>query len=259
MIPVHSQDADRPSERMYKSRLHSWGLDKKKKEHEMLDLVRQGLQTQGNDRNKVFIIRGRAVTLADALHYFNRKGIKDPASLLDQNAEPSNELSSPDDADVQTPLSTAPDMLDSAVKAESDHEMIGGYTSRPVKSVPSIPLPVNTCDFAERQLHILQAALGLRELKPMPAFRTLSVESVVPAVTNSPEELRYLDAIFPRLRVTTVKSSRLATCRYLPQPGLRRRMIPKPTGSTSRYITDTLSSGMDRKRRRLRISSQPRT
>lgn len=64
------------SERMYKSRLHSWGLDKKKKEHEMLDLVRQGLQHGGDDKDKVFMIRGKAVTLADALHYFNRKGIK---------------------------------------------------------------------------------------------------------------------------------------------------------------------------------------
>ncbi|KAK5202770.1 hypothetical protein LTR41_011497 [Exophiala xenobiotica] len=60
------------SERMYKSWLHKWGLDKKKKEHEMLGLVRQALQHKGEDRDKVFHVRGRQVTLADALHYFQQ-------------------------------------------------------------------------------------------------------------------------------------------------------------------------------------------
>lgn len=184
------------SERMYKSRLHLWGLDKKKKEHEMLDLVRQGLQNNGEDRDKVFIIRGKEVTLADALHYFNRKGIKDPASLLDQNVEASIDLSSPDDADVPTPLSLTADSLDTTARGDSDYEMNGSYMPRSVKSVTSIPLQVKVCDFAERQLNALQSAIGLRELRPMPAFRTLSVESVIPQAVNSPEETRYLESVF---------------------------------------------------------------
>ena len=76
---------------MYKSRLHTWGLDKKKKEHEMLELVRQGMLSGGESKDKVFMIRGRPVTLAEALHYFNRKGVKNPASLLDQPLEASLE------------------------------------------------------------------------------------------------------------------------------------------------------------------------
>jgi tetratricopeptide (TPR) repeat protein len=184
------------SERMYKSRLHSWGLDKKKKEHEMLDLVRQGLHQNGEDRDKVFMIRGKSVTLADALHYFNRKGIKDPASLLDQHVETSIDLSSPDDADVPTPLSMSGDPLDPTARGDSDYEMGGGYLPRPVKAITSFPLQVKVCDFAERQLNSLQSALGMREIRPMPAFRTLSVESVIPQMLNSPEELRYLETIF---------------------------------------------------------------
>ena len=180
---------------MYKSRLHSWGLDKKKKEHEMLDLVRQGLQHQGDEKNKVFFIRGKAVTLADALHYFNRKGIKDPASLLDQNGEHALDLSSPDDADIQTPLSMTGDILDSAARGDSDYEPGATYL-RPSKAFTSIPLQVKPSDFADRQLASLQVALDLHEIKPMPAFRTLSVESVLPAMPNDAEELRYLETIF---------------------------------------------------------------
>jgi hypothetical protein len=165
----------------------------------MLDLVRQGLQQQGDDKNKVFIIRGKAVTLADALHYFNRKGIKDPASLLDQN-EPSLDVSSPDDAEVQTPFSVPGDMLDSAARGDSDYEMGTSPLPRPPKGITSIPLHVKPSDFADRRLASLQAALGLHEIKPMPAFRTLSVESVVAPMTNDPEEVRYLEAIFAQMQ-----------------------------------------------------------
>src|SRR5271154_3178532 len=91
--------ADIPRERMYKSRLHSWGLDKKKKEHEMLEVIRIGFKQPDMDKDLVFQIRGRPVTLGDALHYFSRKGIKDPQTLLDASPEPS----SPSDTGCQTP------------------------------------------------------------------------------------------------------------------------------------------------------------
>ncbi|RMZ92742.1 hypothetical protein DV736_g40, partial [Chaetothyriales sp. CBS 134916] len=172
-----------PSERMYKSRLHSWGLDKKKKEHEMLDLVRQGLELQGEDKDKVFTIRGRSVTLADALHYFNRKGIKDPKTLLDQAHMGNVDISSADDADVKTPLSTEPDLLDASGRGESDYD-IGTQSPR----------------FAEQRLASLQTALGIRELKPMPAFRTLPVESMVPTGCTNAEDNRYLERVFVQLQ-----------------------------------------------------------
>ena len=162
---------------MYKSRLHTWGLDKKKKEHEMLDLVRQGLSQKGEDKEKVFIIRGRSVTLADALHYFNRKGIKDPTTLLDQSLDGIGDFSSPDDADVKTPLSTEPDILDSLARGDSDYDMGASPPPRPIKSITSVPLQFKAAEFADRRLASLQAALGIHELKPMPAFRTLSRRS----------------------------------------------------------------------------------
>ena len=191
---------------MYKSRLHSWGLDKKKKEHEMLEVVRVGLQQHGNSKDKVFVIRGRAVTLADALHYFNRKGIKDPSTLLEQQTgealDPSADLSSPEDADVKTPGSASGDMLDSATRGDSDYDGFPGSppASRPVKPPTSIPWPFHPPDFAQSRLVALQTALSVPELKPMPAFRTLSVESVVSSNSTSPDENRYVDAIYTQLQ-----------------------------------------------------------
>ena len=167
----------------------------------MLDLVRQGLAQQGDDKDKAFMIRGKTVTFADALHYFNRKGIKDPASLLDQNAEQSLDLSSPDDADVRTPISIPGDILDTIPPpGETDFEMINGYVTRPVKGLTSIPLHIKASDFPDRTLNSLQIALGLTEIKDMPAFRTLSVEAVLPPITTNPEEIRYLEAVCAQMQ-----------------------------------------------------------
>lgn len=188
---------------MYKSRLHSWGLDKKKKEHEMLDIVRAGLQQHGDNKDKVFVIRGRNVTLADALHYFNRKGIKDPKTLLDQQTEifdPHGELSSPEDADVRTPTSATGDLVDSTARGESDYDFPGSPPrSAPAKPPTSVPMYFKPTEFAEHRLVALQTALGISELRPMPAFRTISVESVVPTSSLSQDEAWCIDAVVTQL------------------------------------------------------------
>ncbi|KAJ9604686.1 hypothetical protein H2200_010800 [Cladophialophora chaetospira] len=188
-----------PTERMYKSRLHTWGLDKKKKEHEMLDLVRQGLQQKGEDKDKVFLVRGRQVTLADALHYFNRKGIKDPSSLLETQGSMSGELSSPDDADVRTPLSSNDDILNNTQDA-SDYEMTRSPMEMEEPEKPAIVLRLRASEFAAERLAILQQALNISDLPPMPPFRTLSVESSVVQTQVTAEDQRYQDAIFQNMQ-----------------------------------------------------------
>lgn len=185
---------------MYKSRLHSWGLDKKKKEHEMLDLVRQGLQQQGDDKDKVFIVRGRQVTLADALHYFNRKGIKDPSSLLEGQPEASADLSSPDDLEARTPLSSSADPLDSASTNEADYDLSRSPTVKADPTISTLTLNSRSIDFAYQKMRLLQDILGVSELGPMPAFRTLSVESELPPLTRSAEEYQFLDAIYQQIQ-----------------------------------------------------------
>lgn len=184
---------------MYKSRLHTWGLDKKKKEHEMLDLVRQGLQQKGDDKDKVFLVRGRQVTLADALHYFNRKGIKDPSSLLEPQGSLSGELSSPDDADVRTPLSSNDDMLNTTHDA-SDFDLTRSPMEIDEQEKPTIALRLRASEFAAERLIKLQQVLNIPELPPMPPFRTLSVESSVAQTLVSAEDQRCQDLIFQNMQ-----------------------------------------------------------
>ena len=48
----------------------------------MLALIREGITRKNASKDSIFEIRGRQITLGDALHYFTRKGVKDPESLL---------------------------------------------------------------------------------------------------------------------------------------------------------------------------------
>ncbi|KIW12880.1 hypothetical protein PV08_08067 [Exophiala spinifera] len=189
-----------PTERMYKSRLHTWGLDKKKKEHEMLDLVRQGLQQKGDDRDKVFLVRGRQVTLADALHYFNRKGIKDPSSLLEPQADAPGELSSPEEAEAKTPLSFNDEMVEPPLDT-SDYEFTRSPMELDSNDKSIMPLAISPSDVAEKRLASLQQALNISHLHPMPPFRTLAVEATVVQPPNlTPADQRLLDTLFKNMQ-----------------------------------------------------------
>lgn len=183
---------------MYKSRLHTWGLDKKKKEHEMLDLVRQGLSQKGSDKDKVFLVRGKQVTLADALHYFNRKGIKDPASLLETNSDSLREQSSPEDCDVQTPLSSRGDNFDGPNPvSDSEYDIPLTPQSSISAGNPAWIEELKKGDHASGRLRQLCDQFGYSELEPLPPFRSLVVEKTI---TNdrplNPDAGRYLDAIY---------------------------------------------------------------
>lgn len=185
---------------MYKSRLHAWGLDKKKKEHEMLDLVRQGLAQNGSDKDKVFLVRGKQVTLADALHYFNRKGIKNPASLLETQCDgrAEREQSSPEDDDVHTPLSSKGDNLE-IQNPFSDPEY-----DRPLSPVievvsvnPEQQERLKSADLATPRLRQMCERFGWCELEPLPHFRTIAVETTISSERPSgPESSRYFEAIY---------------------------------------------------------------
>lgn len=214
---------------MYKSRLHSWGLDKKKKEHEMLDLVRQGLQQKGDDKDKVFLVRGRQVTLADALHYFNRKGIKDPSSLL-ENADPTGELSSPEDAEATTPLSSHADMLDTSYPDGGDYDMTRSPLAMDDANKSAILTSLNPSDVAENCLEALQTALNIPRLSPIPAFRTLSVEASVAPSNASAADQRYLDTIFHNLK-----------CHYVRLFETRNLSISNTTGTWTATSDDAVA------------------
>lgn len=190
---------------MYKSRLHHWGLDKKKKEHEMLELVRIGLQRRPGEKEPVFSIRGRQVTLGDALHYFNRKGIKDPTTLLNrsQRAGSSAEPSSPSEHDIRTPengnlqhgLRGGPgdddeSILDASQGDEESHVGAFDLIDRAKVLVTSSP------SYANDLLGALMQHLGISELGKLVKYKMMSSENLtIPKSLPSPAEARYMAAL----------------------------------------------------------------
>lgn len=185
---------------MYKSRLHTWGLDKKKKEHEMLDLVRQGLSQKTTDKDQVFLVRGKQVTLADALHYFNRKGVKNPATLLENRPDTptQRDQSSPEDYDVQTPLSSKADIFDVPNPiSDSDYEIV----TSPDVDLSNISTErqeyLKAADIAGTRLQQLCNQLGYGDLEPLPQFRNIAVEAHITGdKPSNPDSARYFEAIY---------------------------------------------------------------
>lgn len=171
----------------------------------MLDLVRQGLSHGGADKDKVFIVRGKEVTLADALHYFNRKGIKDPASLLESNGElrMQRDDSSPEDYDVQTPLSSRGDILDvSNPLSDSDYDMPQSPDMTLVSLNPERIEYLKSADLATERLHRLAQDLCFGVLEPLPPFRNISVEAHISNEKPSdPDSGRYFDAIYAQAQI----------------------------------------------------------
>jgi len=164
----------------------------------MLEIVRQGAAS-GWDKDRVYLVRGRQMTLADALHYFNRKGIKDPTTLLDAQNDVTGDVSSPDDdADARTPLSSQADALDAF--EDEDYDMTRSPETGADRTITTLPNIKPSNDFVERRLAVLQKQLGLRELKPMPPFRTVPVDALVPGPSFGPEEQRYLEHIFGKAK-----------------------------------------------------------
>lgn len=164
----------------------------------MLDLVRQGLSQKGSDKDKVFLVRGKQVTLADALHYFNRKGIKDPASLLETQVDSPREQSSPEDCDVQTPLSSRGDNFDMlAPISDSDYDIPLTPQSTMSGGNSAWLDELRKGDHATSRLQQLCEQFAYPELDALPPFRSLAVEKTISNDQPSdPDSGRYLDAIY---------------------------------------------------------------
>lgn len=67
---------------MLKKRIGIWNLDKKHKELDMLVGLRIALAREAQGKKTTFVIRNREVTLDEIKHYFKRKGVRDPHTLL---------------------------------------------------------------------------------------------------------------------------------------------------------------------------------
>ena len=202
MHNVHtSASADTSNrERMYKSRLHQWGLDKKKKEHEMLEVIRVGFNRKDLNKDSVFQIRGRPVTLGDALHYFSRKGIKDPQTLLDTASEPE----SASDADVSTPTD-APSLANLPGKHADQNEDESPLDSSSVMSdnvsIATMEMTRSLDKYSLQQVVELRTwlqAIGYTDSSPA---RVTIVELSMPRELQSPQEYRCMEAMLMQTRL----------------------------------------------------------
>jgi tetratricopeptide (TPR) repeat protein len=192
--------ADIPRERMYKSRLHSWGLDKKKKEHEMLEVIRIGFKQPDMDKDLVFRIRGRPVTLGDALHYFSRKGIKDPQALLDASPEPS----SPSDAECQTPVDVQSRQLTSIDETEDPmiEEIIIDIKDlvHGMATLRTVSTALTTSNHAQNRLRALQETIWSTGGQSVVPPNILAFEPGIPPELTLPREYRYMEAMLCQTR-----------------------------------------------------------
>ena len=63
-------------EKMYKTRIKQWGLDKKHKENEMRAIVRKTKTLDSQGKSASFRVRGRPVDYKDVVSYFKRKNVR---------------------------------------------------------------------------------------------------------------------------------------------------------------------------------------
>jgi hypothetical protein len=58
---------------MYKGRIEKWGLDKNKKERDMVAILRKKTERDAVGKESSFRVRGQVVSMESVLHYFERK------------------------------------------------------------------------------------------------------------------------------------------------------------------------------------------
>ena len=58
---------------MYKRKIKLWGLDKKNKEHEVLEILRLEAQRAAEGKRSTFVLRGRVVNMHNLRRYLKRK------------------------------------------------------------------------------------------------------------------------------------------------------------------------------------------
>jgi hypothetical protein len=67
---------------MLKRRIKKWDLDRNHKQADMLCALGIAYERESQGKKTAFLIRGRVVSFEEVQHYFRRKGVRDPRSLL---------------------------------------------------------------------------------------------------------------------------------------------------------------------------------
>ncbi|KAM0796927.1 hypothetical protein BDR22DRAFT_975663 [Usnea florida] len=76
MTFMQQEHSFRATEKMYKTRIKQWGLDKKHKENEMRAIVRKTKTLDSQGKSALFRVRGRPVDYKDVVSFFKRKNVR---------------------------------------------------------------------------------------------------------------------------------------------------------------------------------------
>ena len=93
-------------DKMYKTHIRQWGLDKKNKEPEMRAIVRKHKQRADQGKPSTIHVRGRIRTIVEAFRYWERKGVSTDEIIARQTASPTPEavmFSTPVPSPILTP------------------------------------------------------------------------------------------------------------------------------------------------------------
>ena len=86
-------------EKMYKTHIKQWGLDKKNKEFEMRAIVRKNKRRADQGKGSIIRVRGRIRDFAEVVRYWERKGVSIDDIIARQTASPT-----PDTVECFTPM-----------------------------------------------------------------------------------------------------------------------------------------------------------
>lgn len=119
---MSSRHGFRATEKMYKTRIKQWGLDKKNKEKEMRAIVRKKKQLRGHEQSTTFRIRGRPVQYKEVIRYWERKGVR-----IEDVVGQRGESKTPEAVDCFTPLRPPTMMPESMTNSERIFVSIRDY------------------------------------------------------------------------------------------------------------------------------------
>jgi hypothetical protein len=105
---------------MFKTRIQRWGCDKKRKQVEMVAILRKAYERASEGKMSQFSIRGRPIALDEVHRYFARKGRR----IEDIDLERSEDAPTPKAIKCDTPITNIPESDSSQNIANSQTESV---------------------------------------------------------------------------------------------------------------------------------------
>ncbi|CAD6587334.1 MAG: hypothetical protein ASARMPREDX12_002811 [Alectoria sarmentosa] len=105
MQVMKSQHGFQATMKMYKTHLKEWGLDKKKKEEDMVAVACLNKKRRDECKASTFLVRGKVVDYADVVRYWKRKRISIDVVISQRAAS-----TTPEAVECSTPVEYRPEL-----------------------------------------------------------------------------------------------------------------------------------------------------